>query len=141
MGIVVVASFAARTAGAVLRDDDVDFEMNQLGREVGEPLILPLRTSVLDDDVLALDLTELAQPLPECLDAPGGAASDARYPIRYTFPAGCASAASGAARRPPASVPMNARRSTLDHLIRAQAAGAIAARFANRWGVRRLPGG
>src|SRR5712664_2289666 len=32
-------------------------------------------------------------------------------PTRYTFPAGCASAAGGAARRPPASVPMKARRS------------------------------
>src|SRR5262245_49262384 len=35
----------------------------------------------------------------------------ARYPIRHTLLAGCASAASGAARRPPAKVPRNARRS------------------------------
>src|SRR5258707_12305764 len=34
-----------------------------------------------------------------------------RYPIRPTFPAGCARAASGAARRLPAKVPRNTRRS------------------------------
>ena len=34
-------------------------------------------------------------------------------PTRGTVPARCASAASGAARRPPATVPMNLRRSTI----------------------------
>jgi len=35
----------------------------------------------------------------------------ARKQTRYTFPAGCASAASGAARRPPAITPRKVRRS------------------------------
>ena len=47
--------------------DDVHLEPEQLGREVGEPLGLPLRISILDDDVLALDVAEVAQPLAERL--------------------------------------------------------------------------
>src|SRR5262249_61044584 len=46
---------------------DVHLEADQLGREVGEPLVLPLRPSVLHDDVLALDIAQVAQPLLEGL--------------------------------------------------------------------------
>ena len=42
-------------------------EPDQLGRQVGEPLRLALRIAVLDDDVLALDVAQVAQTLPEGL--------------------------------------------------------------------------
>ena len=47
------------------RDDHVDGEPDQLGREDGKPLDLIPVVSTLDDDVLALDVPELAQPLEE----------------------------------------------------------------------------
>jgi hypothetical protein len=50
---------------AAPRHDDVHLEPNQLGRQVGEPLVPPLRIPVLNDEVLALDVVELAQTLPE----------------------------------------------------------------------------
>ena len=68
MGIVVVACLAASDRRIRPRHDDVDLEPDQLGRESGEPLVLSLRPSVLDHDVLALDVAELAQPSPERLD-------------------------------------------------------------------------
>jgi hypothetical protein len=46
----------------------VDVEPDQLGRQVGEPFILSLCPTVLDDEVLALDIAEVAQPLPEGID-------------------------------------------------------------------------
>jgi len=36
-----------------------------VGREVGKPVIPPLSKPGIDDDVLALDVAEIAQPLPE----------------------------------------------------------------------------
>ena len=45
----------------------VHLEPDQLGRQVGEPLVLPLRIAVLNDEVLALDIAEVAQTLPEGL--------------------------------------------------------------------------
>ena len=49
------------------RRDDVHLEPDQLVREVAQPIVLPLRISVIDDDVLTLDPSVLAQPLPERL--------------------------------------------------------------------------
>jgi len=43
--------------------DDIDPERNQFGRENGEPLHLPLRPAVFDQDVTVLDVTELTQSL------------------------------------------------------------------------------
>jgi hypothetical protein len=42
--------------------------MNQLSREVGEPLRPASRKSPLDEDVLTLDPAEVLQPLQEWLD-------------------------------------------------------------------------
>ena len=67
MGIVVVAFLAASGCGRRRRDDDVDLQPDQLGREVGQPVEPTLRESILDDDVLALDPPELTQPFPERL--------------------------------------------------------------------------
>src|SRR5438477_6487725 len=47
--------------------DDIDLEGNEFGRESGEPLELPLGISVFDQDVAALDVTELTQSLAEGL--------------------------------------------------------------------------
>src|SRR4029453_9462434 len=47
------------------RYDDVHLEPDQLGREVGQPVEPTLRKSIVDDNILALNPPELAQPLPE----------------------------------------------------------------------------
>src|SRR5712691_6236143 len=46
--------------------DHGDLEADQLGYEIRELADASLRHSVLDDDVLSLDVAELAQPLAEC---------------------------------------------------------------------------
>ena len=51
--------------GGSLCHNHVHLELGQLGRQVAEPFLAPLRITVLNDDVLALDVAELAQPLPE----------------------------------------------------------------------------
>src|SRR5262249_16466998 len=38
---------------------------DQLGRQVGQPVDPTLRISIIDDNILALNPAELAQPLPE----------------------------------------------------------------------------
>ena len=53
--------------------DDVNLEANQLGRQIGEPIALPLRPSVLNDNVLALHVAEVTQARPQCI-----------YPARET---------------------------------------------------------
>src|SRR5262249_39733103 len=47
------------------RYDEVHFEPDQLGRQVGQPVDPTLRISIVDDNILALNPPELAQPLPE----------------------------------------------------------------------------
>src|SRR5713226_4618101 len=49
------------------REDDINLERNQFGRESGEPLELPLGISVFNHDVAALDVTEVTQSLEEGL--------------------------------------------------------------------------
>jgi hypothetical protein len=46
-------------------DDEVHLEPDQLGRQVGQPVDPILRISIVDDNILALNPPELAQPLPE----------------------------------------------------------------------------
>src|SRR5262249_15264179 len=83
-----------------LRYDHVHLEPDQLGREVGQPVELTLRISIVDDNILTLtrkgDISEGVLP--------------PRKPIRGTFPTCCASAASAARMLPP-TTEMNARRS------------------------------
>ena len=50
-----------------LVDDDVNLETDEIGCEVREAIAPALRIAVLDADVLALEPSEVAQALPECL--------------------------------------------------------------------------
>src|SRR5256885_6765677 len=49
----------------IQREDEVDLETGQLGRQTREPLDLPIGPSVLDEDVLTLHVAVFAQALPE----------------------------------------------------------------------------
>src|SRR5207253_6022747 len=55
-----------------------NLERNQFGRESGESLELPLGISVFNQDVAALDVTEVTQSLTERLDQVGASGSVAR---------------------------------------------------------------
>ena len=48
---------------------DVHLETDQLRHELGEPVSLPFCKAVRHGDVPALDVPEVAQPMPEGLDA------------------------------------------------------------------------
>ena len=74
--------------------DDVSLEMHQLGHNLREPILLPLRISVLGGDVLSFYVAKLARARRIASDrADSVAASNAdRYPIRQTFFGCCASA-------------------------------------------------
>ncbi|HEY1362064.1 MAG TPA: hypothetical protein VGF60_07445 [Xanthobacteraceae bacterium] len=48
-----------------LRYDEVHLEPDQFGRQVGQLVDPTLRISIVDDNILALNPPELAQPLPE----------------------------------------------------------------------------
>src|SRR6185369_1501051 len=52
--------------GGPTNHQDVDLEPEKLGREIGEPLAHTVRIAILDDDVLALTVAKLTQPLLEC---------------------------------------------------------------------------
>ena len=69
MGIVVVASLAARVDTRTTRDDDVYLETHELGRERRKAIEFSLCKSPLNDNVFPLHISKLAQTLPECLDA------------------------------------------------------------------------
>ena len=56
-------------SGRCHRKDGLHPQTDQFSRKVGEPIILPLRKSGLNDDILALHVAELAQPLPETLES------------------------------------------------------------------------
>ena len=62
IGMTDVACFAARTAGA-RRDNDIDLQPDELGRDLGEALAASLRPAILDRDGATLDPAEFAQPL------------------------------------------------------------------------------
>jgi hypothetical protein len=47
------------------RYDDVHLEPDQLGRKIRQPVEPTLSESIVDDNILALNPPELAQPLPE----------------------------------------------------------------------------
>jgi hypothetical protein len=89
--VVAIASAAAarnrpgRVLGRERRrraiaNEDVNLETNQLSRQGGEPREVPLGRSRLDDDVLALDITEVTKPLAEGVQAVG---VRGEFPDRY----------------------------------------------------------
>jgi hypothetical protein len=43
-------------------NNHVNMELDQLRRKISEAIKLPVRKSILDDDILSLDVTKLAQP-------------------------------------------------------------------------------
>jgi hypothetical protein len=42
-------------------DDNLDFQFDQLGHQTGEPIIVPIRITILDEDIFALDIAEVAK--------------------------------------------------------------------------------
>src|SRR5262249_449074 len=48
----------------IRREDEIDVETNHLLRQTREPLDLPVRPSVRNDDVATLDIAQLAQAFP-----------------------------------------------------------------------------
>ena len=63
--------------GRPCRDDDLDGEAHELGRQGGEPLVLPLGIAELQDEIIPLHIAEGAQLLPEDLKIGIGAAAPA----------------------------------------------------------------
>ena len=67
MGIVVVACFAAERGVRRHRNQYVGLLAHQLGRKLGKPLETAALMTVLNDNVLSLNVAEIAQTLPKCL--------------------------------------------------------------------------
>ncbi len=67
MGIVLVACLAARIAARSSRDKDIDLELHEFGHEAWDTVQFSLSVAILNQDVFPLDITEISQPLPECL--------------------------------------------------------------------------
>jgi hypothetical protein len=49
-------------------DDDIDLRADQLGSEAGKARDVAVRPSVLQNEVLSLDVAQLGHPLPERID-------------------------------------------------------------------------
>ena len=86
--------------------------MHEFGHKAWDTVLLSLRVAILNQDVFPLNITEVSQPLPECLNwRPGmeGSSLGTRYPICGTFFGCCASAAKLSAKSRVLSVkPMTA---------------------------------
>jgi hypothetical protein len=61
MGIALVASFAAPDRDRASHDEEVHRELHQLAGQCGQPVELAVGESLLDYEVLALDVPQLAQ--------------------------------------------------------------------------------
>ena len=82
---------------------------NQLHGQLGQSLRMSFGRLVLERHVLALGVAQLAQPLQQRLHRRGVLpGSEGEEAARYDFPACCASAPSGAARRAPVTDLRNA---------------------------------
>ena len=106
-------ALGGQRARRAVRDDDVDLEPNQLGCQAGQPLVSALRPPVLDDDVPALDVAEIAKPCRNGLDAALEAPARKRLRSRSDRPSPPAAPRRRAARRaaPAERRSRNARRS------------------------------
>ena len=62
IGLTVVELLGREGCWCRRRHEDVRLETNQLGRQLGESIIVPFRAAILNDDVLAFHVTEIAQP-------------------------------------------------------------------------------
>ena len=94
IGIVVVASLAARVAVGPPVTMTSTLRRTNSAASSGRRSSFPLCVSILNDNVFPLHIPELAQTLPECLDAGRGRPQEVaeRYPMRRTFVGCCASA-------------------------------------------------
>jgi hypothetical protein len=58
-----------RTLGGIksagVRQDNIDFQINQFSREAGEPIFVSLRVAKFDVDVLAFDIVKIAKSRPQ----------------------------------------------------------------------------
>src|SRR5262249_41566443 len=63
-----------------LRDYDIDFQPDKLGRDLGRALVAALRPTILDRDSAPLDPPEFAQPLHETGNPLAGGRKRARAP-------------------------------------------------------------
>ena len=84
MGIVRVAFLAASDRRIGSRDNDVSPETQDFGCEIGETIQVATREAIVDDDVLALDPAQVAQPELECVGhtlrrLAGGNGRDSRF--------------------------------------------------------------
>ncbi len=100
------------SAGVAMADDEVNREANQLRGEPGKALEPPIGAASLDGDVLAFDVTELAQSRPQGLKlACRSAAEVDREPADSVIPPGLLRVGCERAARRPRLPAMNARRS------------------------------
>jgi hypothetical protein len=85
MGSVLVVCLAARAATVLGAMNDVDLERHQFGCQSGEPLDLPLGRSILHHEVLALDVTQVAQGLEEGLSKVRGGGRSVVVPQQVAY--------------------------------------------------------
>src|SRR5262252_4215066 len=100
--------------GVAGRHDHVHLALDQPGGENVDGPGLSLAERRLDSEVPPLDIAKLAQGTAPRLQVRFGELSGAspEHSDAWHFVAGCASTASGAARRPPARAAMNRLRSS-----------------------------
>jgi hypothetical protein len=48
-------------------DNDNDLEIDKFERKARQPVCFTLGAAVFEDEVLPIDIAEIAQPLPKCL--------------------------------------------------------------------------
>ena len=90
-------SLPPSAAGAALADDHIDLTADEIGRQRGQPIIVPFRPAIFDGHVLTLDITDLAHPLTECGHAsahsgramPLVSVADHRHPLPCALAGGC----------------------------------------------------
>ena len=78
MGIVLVACLAARIAGVVARTSTSTLSCTSSATSPGMRSRFALSVAILNLDVFPLDVTEIAQPLAECLDIRCGSVGSTR---------------------------------------------------------------
>ena len=71
IGMLLVACWAARSAGVPDSDDDINLEPDELGGKRGKAIGVTFSPAVLDVTCLALDPAQVAEALSERLDARG----------------------------------------------------------------------
>src|SRR5262245_36361556 len=72
MGIVLVACLAARIVAKFPPDKHIDIELHEFGHKAWDAVHHALSVAILYKNVFPLDITEIAQPLPECFDITPG---------------------------------------------------------------------